>query len=42
MQRKARNYRNRDYRTRLRLLDRLLYLPGAMLLAYGFWLSLTT
>ena len=27
--------------SRVRLWDRLLYLPGALVLAYGFWLSLT-
>ncbi len=42
MQRHPRNNRVRDFDTRLRLVDRLIYLPGAMVLAYGFWLSLTT
>ncbi len=27
---------------RLQLTDRLVYLPGALVLAYGFWLTLTT
>jgi len=26
---------------RLRLLDRLIYLPGAAVMAYGLWLALT-
>ncbi len=26
---------------RLRLRDRLVYVPGALILLYGFWLSLT-
>jgi hypothetical protein len=42
MQIQARNYRERHYLSRLRLLDRLIYLPGAMLLVYAFWLSLAT
>ncbi len=28
-------------RKRARLRDRLLYLPGALILVYGFWLTLT-
>lgn len=31
-----------DSGNRLRLRDRLVYLPGALVLAYGFWLTLTT
>jgi len=34
--------RARDLDIRLRLLDRLVYLPGALVLAYGFWLTLST
>ena len=33
--------RFREPATRLRLWDRLLYLPGALILVFGFWLSLT-
>lgn len=42
MQRQPRNYRVGGFNTRLRLADRLVYLPGAVVLAYGFWLTLTT
>jgi hypothetical protein len=30
-----------DSGNRLRLRDGLVYLPGALVLAYGFWLTLT-
>jgi len=30
-----------DVDIRKTLLDRLVYIPGALVLAYGFWLSLT-
>ena len=33
--------RFREPAARLPLIDRLLYLPGAVVLVYGFWLSLT-
>jgi len=42
MQRQPHNNRVRDLNSRLRLADRLVYLPGALVLAYGFWLTLTT
>ena len=44
MQRQPHNNRVRDlnFRLRLRLTDRLVYLPGALVMAYGFWLTLTT
>jgi len=42
LQRKPHNNRVRDLNSRLRLTDRLVYLPGALVMAYGFWLTLTT
>ena len=41
MPRQQPNIRFSEPATRLRMLDRLLYLPGALVLVYGFWLSLT-
>ena len=34
-------FRIRESYSRMSLWDRLLYLPGALVLVYGFWLSLT-
>jgi len=42
MQRQPHNKRLRGLNSRLRLVDRLVYLPGALVMAYGFWLTLTT
>ncbi len=42
MQRQPRNNRVRDFNARLRLTDRLVYLPGALVMAYGFRRTLTT
>jgi hypothetical protein len=42
MLRQPQNNRLRGLSSRLRLTDRLVYLPGALVLAYGFWLTLTT
>jgi len=42
MQQQPHINRVRDLNIRLRLTDRLVYLPGALVLAYGFWLTLTT
>lgn len=36
-----RNYQNHSGIEWLHLKQRLVYLPGAVILAYGFWLSLT-
>ena len=35
------NYQNQFSTDWSRLKDRLLYLPGALILGYGFWLTLT-
>ena len=34
-------YSHRGMRPRHKLSQRLVYLPGALVLLYGFWLSLT-
>jgi hypothetical protein len=34
-------YHRRGVKSRSRIREGLIYLPGAVLLAYGFWLSLT-
>jgi len=41
MQKKPYDNRVPKMKSRLCLTDRLVYLPGALVLAYGFWLTLT-
>lgn len=41
MQKQPHDSRLRELKSRPGLTDRLVYLPGALVLAYGFWLTLT-
>lgn len=41
MQSLEHSHPRRDIKSRTRLMDRLVYVPGALLLVYGSWLALT-
>jgi len=41
MQRQVYCLENKDFNIWFHIWDRLIYIPGALVMLYGFWLSLT-
>jgi len=41
MQKQGHRLVNKNFNAWLRLRERLVYIPGGLVLLYGFWLSLT-